>query len=402
MRKPWPTVSLGELLRLERRRVNVEPEKLYQEIGIYCFGRGIFHKTPRTGFEVGDKVLFLMTEGDFILQVTFAWEGAIAIISAEEDGMYGSTRYPTFRVDESRCIPQFLLNYFRTEGGVLQLVKICPGSAGRNRVLSIKQIPEVVVALPPLAEQRRVVARLEELATQIHEARTLRHQAAEEAEALLVSFRRAAFGETPQPDWIPLSNYVESIVNGKSPATEGRSAASDEWAVLKVGAVSFGVFDERENKALPVSYVVPPPMEVRPGDFIMSRANTVELVGACALVRKTRPKLMLSDKTFRFVFREPRKALPEYMEQVLKSPALREQIERGASGTSPTMKNISKAKVLALRLPPFPLPEQRRIVAELDALQAEVDGLKRLQAETAAELDALLPAILDKAFKGEL
>lgn len=46
--------------------------------------------------------------------------------------------------------------------------------------------------------------------------------------------------------------------------------------------------------------------------------------------------------------------------------------------------------------------EQRRIVAELDALQAEVDALKRLQAETAAELDALLPAILDKAFKGEL
>ena len=54
-----------------------------------------------------------------------------------------------------------------------------------------------------------------------------------------------------------------------------------------------------------------------------------------------------------------------------------------------------------IRRPP-PLPEQRRIVAELGALQAEVDALKRLQAETAAELDALLPAILDKAFKGEL
>ena len=116
MSKPWPIVSLGELLRLERRRVNVEPEKLYQEIGIYCFGRGIFHKTPRTGFEVGEKDLFLMKQGDFILQVTFAWEGAIAIVSAAEDGMYGSTRYPTFQVDESRCVPQFLLNYFSLFG----------------------------------------------------------------------------------------------------------------------------------------------------------------------------------------------------------------------------------------------------------------------------------------------
>ena len=48
------------------------------------------------------------------------------------------------------------------------------------------------------------------------------------------------------------------------------------------------------------------------------------------------------------------------------------------------------------------LPEQRRIVSELDALQAEADALKRLQNETATELDALLPAILDRAFKGEL
>jgi type I restriction enzyme S subunit len=86
----------------------------------------------------------------------------------------------------------------------------------------------------------------------------------------------------------------------------------------------------------------------------------------------------------------------------MKSSGLREQIERGASGTSPTMKNISKEKVLGLLLPPHPLPEQRRIVAELDALQAEVDTVQRLQAETAAELDALLPAVLDRAFKGEL
>jgi type I restriction enzyme S subunit len=53
-------------------------------------------------------------------------------------------------------------------------------------------------------------------------------------------------------------------------------------------------------------------------------------------------------------------------------------------------------------IPVPPLPEQRRIVAELDALQAEVDTLKRLQAETASELNALLPALLDRAFRGEL
>ena len=63
---------------------------------------------------------------------------------------------------------------------------------------------------------------------------------------------------------------------------------------------------------------------------------------------------------------------------------------------------LETPKLLNFKIPVPPLPEQRRIVAYLDNLQAKVDTLKRLQVETAAELDALLPSILDKAFKGEL
>ncbi|HEY1233294.1 MAG TPA: hypothetical protein VGH22_07945 [Candidatus Binatia bacterium] len=91
MSKNWTFVSLAELIRLERRPVEVKPEQQYQEIGIYCFGRGIFHKIPRTGLEVGDKDLYELREGDLILQVTFAWEGAIALCSKAENGLFGST-----------------------------------------------------------------------------------------------------------------------------------------------------------------------------------------------------------------------------------------------------------------------------------------------------------------------
>ena len=66
------------------------------------------------------------------------------------------------------------------------------------------------------------------------------------------------------------------------------------------------------------------------------------------------------------------------------------------------MPKLNRKQLFGFRFSHPPLPEQRRIVSALDALQAEVAALKRLQAETATELDALLPAILDKAFKGEL
>jgi type I restriction enzyme S subunit len=63
--------------------------------------------------------------------------------------------------------------------------------------------------------------------------------------------------------------------------------------------------------------------------------------------------------------------------------------------------NVSFGRLRAAKIPLLPLPEQRRIVAYLDELQAKVDALRRLQADTGAELDALLPAVLDRAFKGE-
>ena len=87
----------------------------------------------------------------------------------------------------------------------------------------------------------------------------------------------------------------------------------------------------------------------------------------------------------------------------LRTPLVREFIVRNAKGTSPTMKKISQAIAMAIPFPSaFPLSEQRQIVTEMDALQAEVDTLKRMQAETATELDALLPSILYHAFKGEV
>ncbi len=70
--------------------------------------------------------------------------------------------------------------------------------------------------------------------------------------------------------------------------------------------------------------------------------------------------------------------------------------------TQTTIPHLTGVKLKAYHVFVPPLPEQRQIVSKLDALQAEVDALKRLQAEATAELAALLPAILDKAFKGEL
>ena len=133
--------------------------------------------------------------------------------------------------------------------------------------------------------------------------------------------------------------------------------------------------------------------------IVVNRTNSAELVGKCAVFDLERDFAFAS-----YLIRlrlDADRADPLLVASFINSPAGRAYMfSERKQMTGQANVNATKLKALPLALPP--LPEQRRIVAELDALQAEVDALKRLQAETATELDALLPAILDRAFKGEL
>lgn len=183
-------VPFTELARLERRPVSIELEKFYQEIGVYCFGKGIFHKIPRTGAEVGAKDLFKISAGDFILQITFAWEGAIALAESKDDGLFGSVRYLTFRVNENACSSRYLLTYMKTADGIRQLGRISPGSAGRNRVLSVKRLNEVIVPIVPLSAQAWLT---KEINMKVAQLKSQQDANAAELDALLPSILDKAF-----------------------------------------------------------------------------------------------------------------------------------------------------------------------------------------------------------------
>lgn len=183
-------LPLTELAHLERRPVNVDPNTKYHEIGVYCFGKGIFHKLPRTGMEVGDKDLCWIKDGDLILQVTFAWEGAVALAGPKEEGRCGSVRYLTFRANEDLCTARYLLTYLKTTEGIAQLGKVSPGSAGRNRVLSMKRLNEVIVPVIPKSAQTWLTDGLQ---AQVDAVKQLQAQTAAELDALLPSVLDKAF-----------------------------------------------------------------------------------------------------------------------------------------------------------------------------------------------------------------
>lgn len=171
----WSRARIGDVLKHVPRPIDVDGAAEYREIGIRSHGRGLFHKEPVSGAALGDKKVFWVEPGDFVLNIVFAWEGAVGIVSDAEKGMIGSHRFPTFRADSVRLDSRFLLHYFRTKEGLDALLRVSPGGAGRNRTLSKKAFLDIEVPLPPLHEQRRVVARLEALESKVREASRLRN-----------------------------------------------------------------------------------------------------------------------------------------------------------------------------------------------------------------------------------
>ena len=199
---------------------------------------------------------------------------------------------------------------------------------------------------------------------------------------------------------VTLGELLEDIEAGKSFRAQARPAEPEEWGVIKVSAMTWGHFREDENKALPPGTRAEPRFEIRSGDLLLSRANTAEYVGATVLVEKTRPRLLLSDKSMRL---KPRPSIDSrWLLLALSSPLVRAQMSAVATGTSDSMRNISQEKVrrLALGLPPA--AEQHRIVDEVERQFSILDATEQAVEDGRKRAGRLRHVILREAFAGRL
>lgn len=156
-------VRVGDVLALQRRAVEVDIDRTYAEIGIRSFGRGVFHKEPVAGAALGAKRVFGIEPRDLLLSNVFAWEGAVAVAGKDERGKIGSHRFMTYTPVDEQIDTAWASWFFRSEPGLEMIRQASPGSAGRNRTLAIDRFEALEIPLPPIDEQRRVAAHLDQI-----------------------------------------------------------------------------------------------------------------------------------------------------------------------------------------------------------------------------------------------
>lgn len=391
----WRTVNLGNFLKRVKKEISLEDDLTYKQVTVRLWNKGVTLRGLKQGSEIKTKRQFIVRAGQLILSRIDVRNGAIGLCPPVLDGAIITNDFWAYDVDRNLICPEFLSLYVRTPGFIEDANRTSSGTTHRVRSEE-NAFLQIGIPLPPLTEQRRIVARIEALAERVAAAQSLRREANEEVDLLLSSAMRQIFKSDGAPI-VPLEKTCSEIIDN----LHSNPVYSEDGSVPCVRSSDVGwgqLFLETARKTSEEEYahrtVRGEPSE---NDIVLVREGGG--TGKAALVEKHhrfslgQRVMMLRPNQFVVV--------PKFLLYQILSPFIYdEQIIPLSKGSASPHLNIGSLRKFKFMLPS--LEEQRRLVAYLDGLQTQVSALRAAQAETERELAALIPSILDRAFKGEL
>jgi type I restriction enzyme S subunit len=382
MKHAWPIVKLGEFLT--ERREKLDPDELMlgslrivEKIG---FGEGRIQLRDGSDTKTG---MILIRPGDLVVSGINAAKGAIAIYGETNvEPVAATIHYGAYIPNKSLVDIRFLWWLLRSTFFRELLMLHVPG--GIKTELKAKRLLSVPVPLPHLAEQQRIVARIEELASQIEEARTLRNQEDQELRQMLLS----AF-------WRIAKDAPRDIMGNVAPLVRRPVHVQAETSYSELGLRSFGKGTFHKPTLSGLDLGDKRVFSIEPGDLLFS--NVFAWEGAIAIAQPEDANRIGSHRYMSCVVDPKRATAPFLCFYFLTQEGLGliGSASPGGAGRNRTLGIEALSKISV----PVPSLEDQKW---FNTLLSEVNSLKQLHTETAADLDALLPALLDRAFKGEL
>jgi type I restriction enzyme S subunit len=424
----WKWVRLGDISSYAQPKVKISPSQIQPDMWSLDLediekdtGKVIIRVLAVNRKIQGDKVRFW--KGNILYSKLRPY--LLKILIAEDDGITSPELIPfnIYGCEEQR----FYLWYLRSPY-VDSAVNDVSYGVKMPRV-GTETMVNLLVPLPPLAEQKRIVAKIGQLMPYIDQyavaydnlqsynnrfpddlkksilqqaiqgklvpqdpndepASVLLEKIAKEKQKLIKEGKIKKQKPLPEiteeeipfeiPEswrWVRLGNVITDTEAGKSPQCKNRPATKQEWGVIKTTAIQDGYFLADENKVLPSGFQIKSDQVVHAGDLLITRAGPQNRTGVTCIVNNEPGNLILSDKTVRI--RYVKGLVSEnYLMYALKSPAVQRCITGAKSGMAESQVNISQNNMQLFVLPFPPLAEQKRIVAKLDELLPQIDGMK--------------------------
>lgn len=294
--------------------------------------------------------------------------------------------------------------YFQTPSYRKSVSELSAGSNINN--LKTGDLAAQRFHVPPFAEQTRIVAKLEELLSDLDagvaELKAAQKKLAQYRQSLLEDVSQGTLLGDVHVEETTLGKIVISIGQGWSPKCENHPSESPEqWAVIKTTAIQPLSFDGSHNKELPANLTAREYLELRDGDLLVTRAGPRNRVGITCLVKSPRSKLILCDKAYRLKINEA-KALPAFVELVLNSPRALQTIDTLKSGINDSGLNLTQDRFFTLPLNLPTLQVQQLLVNAFADANNEICDFESVIERSLSQAAAQRQNILRAAFAGEL
>jgi len=397
----WQQVRLREILTYVEESVPLDDFREYLTITVKRKHGGLEARERLLGHEIKTKKQFRLIPGAFIISRIQCWHQAYAVVPEDvPDNMIASQNYDQFTV--APAVDSRFFWWFSHSPLFTETVRSSAfGVVIEKMVFNCEAWLEKEIPLPPLDEQRRIVSRIEALVGNVEKVQILRSESALGLRALTQSrlstmFQNLAarYGLERVGELITEANYgtskkcVEARLNGAVPVLRIPNVASELTNCVNL---KYAVLSDSELRQV----------QLRQGDILVVRTNgSADLVGRCAVVTALIEPTAFASYLIRLRV-APERVLADYLQLMLKHLRTNGNLIDFARTTAGQY-NVSLGRLRTAQIPVPPLHEQQEIVNQMRALEAEILPLRSLQAETAAELDALMPSILSKAFRGEL
>ncbi len=391
MKTQWAEVPIGEVAYPNARREEIQPTNSYRQIGIRLWGNGAYDRGTILGSETEYKNLFRMSADDIVVNKIWARNGSVAVVPPELDGIYGSGEFPSFTPDRSKIEPRWFHWLTQWKPFWVQCDEKSRGATGKNRIKSARFL-EVKIPLPPLPEQRRIVAKIDEIAARVEEAKRLRMVLEDERNTFLAQM--ANHFDLSQKQKQSMGWKAKKLADVLIPYTDACSV-KENASYPNIGVFSFGrgIFlkppiEGTETKATTL-------YRVRSGQFIYSRLFAFE--GAYGYVSPEADGAFVSGEFPAFNC-HPGELIAEFLFCYFKSPTRWRQLRENCKGLGGRRQRLKVEYFLPHEIM---LPPVEYQLATKKALESFAKG-SQIRDDIQTELEALMPSLLDQAFRGEL
>lgn len=379
--KAWPTVALGDLLSRSTETADIAPDAEYHEVTIKLWGKGVVSRGKVRGSDVV-SVRRAVRANQLILSKIDARNGAIGMVPPELDGAIVSNDFPSFDFrDVRRCDPAFMGWLVRSTPFVALCKAASEGTTNRVRIKEDRFLAKQI-ALPPLAEQQALVARLDALAEKTRQLEAHLDAAERDAEHLLALRFRDAIADAPMRPMAEVAPLVRREV-----------AIDPQASYTELGVRSFykGTFHRRTVAGSEFTWQKM--FRVEEGDLIFS--NIMAWEQAIALAKPEDHGCVGNHRMLTCVA-DQAKAVPGFLAYYFMTDEGFAKVYAASPGTAARNRTLIATNLEAIEVPVPPLPIQQ----SFDRLQAEVTALKAKHATIRHANAALLPATLERVFSG--